>query len=88
MSGVADALKLLDSIAFRDRITEEERVPAWRAIKLLYRSGVPEEYCQHLVRSIQGLGKPYFHGPTMKYHLDGIRIMLARKGISPRTGEG
>jgi hypothetical protein len=80
MSDVTAALNLLDGLAFRDRITEEERIPAWRAIKTLYRAGVPEEYCEHLVKGIRSLSKPHACGPTLKYHLDGIKLMLARKG--------
>lgn len=70
MDDVQAALKLLDGISFRDRIEEDERVPAWRAIKLLYRSGVSADLCGHLVDGVRKLHKPHACGPTLSYYLN------------------
>ena len=78
MDEIEAALDLLAGIAHRDKIAPEEKVPAWRAIKLLYRASVPEEYCQSLVEGVRRLGSAAAFGPTLSYHVDGVRLMAAR----------
>lgn len=75
---VDDALVLLGGLAFRDCVTDEERLPAWRAIKLLYRAGVSKEDCQHLVNAVRMLSKPNSVGPTLRHHLDRVEGEIGR----------
>ncbi len=78
MDDLDEALALLDGIAFRDRIAEEERIPAWRAIRLLYKRGLSENDCTDIVRAIRKLGKRSAFGPTLAYYMEGARWDLGR----------
>jgi hypothetical protein len=66
---ITSALKLLDNLAFRGQLADADKLPIWRAIKLLYRNGLPETVCKDIVWSIQKLGSPGAFGPTLTYYM-------------------
>jgi putative SOS response-associated peptidase YedK len=77
-----EALALLDGVAERHRLADNERVPAWRAVKLLYAYGVPEKDCEWIVWSIGKLGSENGFGPKLPYYLDLARSTLQREAAN------